>query len=103
MLEFVVARPGRPAWDLYVQVGLPSPDDQSRRLGGGRALPRPEHPRPGSAIRSSAARALARAGIDGGRHRRLSLGGGLVIWGARLSADGAARVLRAAPGGWRDS
>jgi demethylmenaquinone methyltransferase/2-methoxy-6-polyprenyl-1,4-benzoquinol methylase len=85
-LEFGV--PGgvwRPAWELYVSVGLPLAGRALRRGWGevGSFL--------GPSIRSFYERlpldrqlALWReAGIDAVRYRRLSLGGGVVIWGAR--------------------
>jgi demethylmenaquinone methyltransferase/2-methoxy-6-polyprenyl-1,4-benzoquinol methylase len=85
-LEFGV--PGgawRPLWELYVSVGLPLAGRGLRRGWGdvGSFL--------GPSIRSFYERlpldrqlALWReAGIESVRHRRLSLGGGVVIWGAR--------------------
>ena len=83
MLEFGVPRgPARPLWELYVRVGLPA-------LG---AVVSPGWRRVGSflgdSIRDFHRRydlpALWRsAGIDGVDCRRLSLGGGLVMWGRR--------------------
>jgi demethylmenaquinone methyltransferase / 2-methoxy-6-polyprenyl-1,4-benzoquinol methylase len=83
MLEFGVPRGlARPAWELYVRVGLPL-------LG---ALVSPGWRRVGSflgpSIREFHQRhdliALWRnAGIDDVRSRRLSLGGGIVMWGRR--------------------
>jgi demethylmenaquinone methyltransferase/2-methoxy-6-polyprenyl-1,4-benzoquinol methylase len=85
-LEFgLPPRPWRPAWELYVRVGLPvlgrviSPGWHEV----GRFL--------GPSIRAFYARypldavlsAWRGAGIEDVRHRRLSLGGGLVIWGRR--------------------
>ena len=85
-LEFGLPRwPWRPAWELYVRLALPvvgraiSPGwrDVGRFLG--------------PSIRSFYARwpleavleAWRAAGIEDVRHRRLSLGGGIVIWGTR--------------------
>jgi demethylmenaquinone methyltransferase / 2-methoxy-6-polyprenyl-1,4-benzoquinol methylase len=85
-LEFGLPRwPWRPAWELYVRVGLPvlgrvvSPGWHEV----GRFL--------GPSIRSFSARwpldemlaAWRAAGVEDVRHRRLSLGGGVVIWGQR--------------------
>jgi demethylmenaquinone methyltransferase/2-methoxy-6-polyprenyl-1,4-benzoquinol methylase len=85
-LEFGV--PGgawRPAWELYVRVGLPLAGRVLRHGWDevGRFL--------GPSIRSFYERLpLERqlelwrdAGIESVRHRRLSLGGGVVIWGVR--------------------
>ena len=85
MLEFAVPRLGRPAWELYVRVGLPG---LGRLISPGwaevgRFL--------GPSIRGFwASYPLDRllelwrgAGIDGVSSRRLSLGGGIVIWGTR--------------------
>jgi demethylmenaquinone methyltransferase/2-methoxy-6-polyprenyl-1,4-benzoquinol methylase len=83
-LEFGLPRwPWRPAWELYVRVGLPV---LGRAISPGwhevgRFL--------GPSIRSFHARwpleavleAWRGAGIEDVRHRRLSLGGGIVIWG----------------------
>jgi demethylmenaquinone methyltransferase / 2-methoxy-6-polyprenyl-1,4-benzoquinol methylase len=81
MLEFGVPRgPARPAWELYVRAGLPV-------LG---AIVSPGWRRVGSflgeSIRSFHRRydvpSLWRsAGIENVQSRRLSLGGGLVVWG----------------------
>jgi len=83
MLEFGVPRGlARPAWELYVRVGLPV-------LG---ALVSPGWRRVGSFLGSSirdfhgrydVLELWRRAGIDDVRARRLSLGGGLVVWGRR--------------------
>lgn len=83
MLEFGVPRgPARPAWELYVRAGLPL-------LG---AVVSPGWRRVGSflgeSIRSFHRRydvlGLWRAaGIESVESRRLSLGGGLVVWGRR--------------------
>jgi demethylmenaquinone methyltransferase / 2-methoxy-6-polyprenyl-1,4-benzoquinol methylase len=85
MLEFAVPGLTRPAWELYVRVGLPglgrliSPgwEEVGRFLG--------------PSIRGFWARHPLRrllelwraAGIEDVRHRRLSLGGGIVVWGRR--------------------
>jgi demethylmenaquinone methyltransferase/2-methoxy-6-polyprenyl-1,4-benzoquinol methylase len=85
MLEFAVPRLARPAWELYVRVGLPglgrliSPgwEEVGRFLG--------------PSIRGFwASYPLGRllefwraAGIEDVRYRRLSLGGGIVVWGKR--------------------
>ena len=86
MLEFGVP-PGlvRPAWELYVRVGLP---------GLGRLISPGWHEVGdflGPSIRGLWRRyPLPRllelwrdAGIDGVRYRRMSLGGGIVVWGRR--------------------
>lgn len=83
MLEFGVPRgPARPAWELYVRAGLPV-------LG---AVVSPGWRRVGSflgeSIRSFHRRydvpSLWRAaGIESVETRRLSLGGGLIVWGRR--------------------
>ena len=83
MLEFGVPRgPARAAWELYVRAGLPA-------LG---AVVSPGWRRVGTflgdSIRDFHRRydvpALWRAaGIEGVQSRRLSLGGGLVVWGRR--------------------
>jgi demethylmenaquinone methyltransferase/2-methoxy-6-polyprenyl-1,4-benzoquinol methylase len=83
MLEFGLPRGlARPAWELYVRVGLPAlgalVSPGWRRVGGFL----------GASIREFHRRydlpALWRAaGIDDVRSRRLSLGGGLVVWGRR--------------------
>jgi demethylmenaquinone methyltransferase/2-methoxy-6-polyprenyl-1,4-benzoquinol methylase len=85
MLEFAVPGLARPAWELYVRAGLPglgavvSPAwrDVGRFLGP-------------SIRRFWATYPLERllelwrgAGIDDVHHRRLSLGGGIVVWGRR--------------------
>jgi demethylmenaquinone methyltransferase/2-methoxy-6-polyprenyl-1,4-benzoquinol methylase len=83
MLEFGLPRgPARAAWELYVRAGLPV-------LG---AIASPGWRRVGTflgdSIRDFHRRydvpALWRsAGIEGVQSRRLSLGGGLVVWGRR--------------------
>ena len=85
-LEFALPRgPWRPLWELYVRAVLPAAgraiDPGWRRVG--RFL--------GGSIRDFYARwpedlllrAWRDAGIDDVRSRRLSLGGGIVIWGRR--------------------
>jgi demethylmenaquinone methyltransferase / 2-methoxy-6-polyprenyl-1,4-benzoquinol methylase len=86
MLEFAVPRGGwRPLWELYVRVGLPA---LGRTISPGwhevgRFL--------GPSIRDFYARhPLERvlelwraAGIEHVQHRRLSVGGGVVVWGRR--------------------
>jgi demethylmenaquinone methyltransferase / 2-methoxy-6-polyprenyl-1,4-benzoquinol methylase len=83
MLEFGMPRGlVRPAWEVYVRVGLPL-------LG---ALASPGWRRVGSFLGPSIREFHQRhdllelwrnAGIDDVRSRRLSLGGGIVIWGRR--------------------
>jgi demethylmenaquinone methyltransferase/2-methoxy-6-polyprenyl-1,4-benzoquinol methylase len=86
MLDFFVpGRVARPAWELYVRIGLPAL---------GRALS-PGWGEVGSFLGPSIrgfwsrhpvdeiVRAWRDAGIDGVEGRRLSLGGGLVLWGTR--------------------
>jgi len=85
-LEFALPRgPWRPLWELYVRVGLP---------GAGRVLSPGWHEVGrflGPSIRGFYARyPLPRvlelwrdAGIEDVRAQRLSLGGGVVIWGRR--------------------
>ena len=86
MLEFGVPRGvWRPLWELYVRVGLP----------GAGALVSPAWREVGSFLgpsirgfynRYPVGRVLdlwREAGIDDVRARRLSLGGGLVVWGTR--------------------
>jgi demethylmenaquinone methyltransferase / 2-methoxy-6-polyprenyl-1,4-benzoquinol methylase len=83
MLEFGVPRGlARPAWELYVSVGLP--------VAG--AIVSPGWRRVGSflgeSIRSfhrryDVAELWAAAGIEHLHARRLSLGGGLVVWGRK--------------------
>jgi demethylmenaquinone methyltransferase / 2-methoxy-6-polyprenyl-1,4-benzoquinol methylase len=83
MLEFGLPRGlARPAWELYVRIGLPL-------LG---ALVSPGWRRVGSFLgpsirdfhgRHDLPELWAAAGIDNVRSRRLSLGGGLVMWGQR--------------------
>ncbi len=88
MLEFAVPRPlWRPLWELYVRVGLP---------GLGRLISPGWHEVGrflGPSIRGFWAewpldRLLVtwrEAGIDRVGYRRLSLGGGIVVWGRRAS------------------
>jgi demethylmenaquinone methyltransferase / 2-methoxy-6-polyprenyl-1,4-benzoquinol methylase len=83
MLEFGLPRSvARPAWELYVRVGLPL-------LG---ALVSPGWRRVGSFLgpsirefheRHDLVELWRNAGIDEVRSRRLSLGGGIVMWGQR--------------------
>jgi demethylmenaquinone methyltransferase/2-methoxy-6-polyprenyl-1,4-benzoquinol methylase len=83
MLEFGVPRgPARPAWELYVRAGLPL-------LG---AIASPGWRRVGSFLgesirdfhrRYDVPQLWRSAGIEDVRSRRLSLGGGLVVWGRR--------------------
>jgi demethylmenaquinone methyltransferase / 2-methoxy-6-polyprenyl-1,4-benzoquinol methylase len=83
MLEFGVPRGfARPAWELYVRAGLPV-------LG---AIASPGWRRVGSFLGESIRDFHRRydvpelwraAGIDDVQSRRLSLGGGLVVWGRR--------------------
>jgi demethylmenaquinone methyltransferase/2-methoxy-6-polyprenyl-1,4-benzoquinol methylase len=83
MLEFGLPRGlARPAWELYVRVGLPL-------LG---ALVSPGWRRVGSFLGPSIREFHQRhdlvdlwrnAGIDAVRSRRLSFGGGIVMWGRR--------------------
>ena len=86
MLEFgVPRRVARPLWELYVRMGLPlagrsiSPawHDVGSFLGGSIRGFWERYPEP-------ALLGLWRdAGIHGARGRRLSLGGGVVVWGTR--------------------
>jgi demethylmenaquinone methyltransferase / 2-methoxy-6-polyprenyl-1,4-benzoquinol methylase len=83
MLEFGLPRGlARPAWELYVRIGLPA-------LG---ALVSPGWRRVGSFLgpsirdfhrRYDVPELWRQAGIKDVRSRRLSLGGGLVLWGRR--------------------
>lgn len=83
MQEFGLPRGlARPAWELYVRVGLPA-------LG---AVASPGWRRVGSFLgpsirefhrRTDLARLWTDAGIEDVRSRRLSLGGGLVMWGRK--------------------
>jgi demethylmenaquinone methyltransferase / 2-methoxy-6-polyprenyl-1,4-benzoquinol methylase len=83
MQEFGLPRGlARPAWELYVRVGLPA-------LG---AVVSPGWRRVGSFLgpsirefhgRTDLPRLWADAGIEDVRSRRLSLGGGLVMWGRK--------------------
>ena len=83
MQEFGLPRGlARPAWELYVRVGLPA-------LG---AVVSPSWRRVGSFLgpsirefhkRTDLPRLWADAGIEDVRSRRLSLGGGLVMWGRK--------------------
>ena len=89
-LEFCVPRGiWRPLWDLYVGVGLPAAGRVDlARLVRGRPLPRPVDPR---LLRALAARRQLElwraAGIADVRARRMSLGGGVVIWGVARAAE----------------
>jgi demethylmenaquinone methyltransferase/2-methoxy-6-polyprenyl-1,4-benzoquinol methylase len=86
MLEFGLPRGvSRPAWDVWVGVGLPlagrlvSPGwhDVGRFLGPSIRSLHAAYPEPKLL-------ALWRdAGVEDVRSRRLSLGGGLVVWGVR--------------------
>ncbi len=86
MLEFGLPRgPWRPLWELYVRLGLPFAGmlicprwyEVGRFLGGSI---RDFHARfPESALLGL----WHDAGIEGVQARRLSLGGGLVVWGRR--------------------
>jgi demethylmenaquinone methyltransferase/2-methoxy-6-polyprenyl-1,4-benzoquinol methylase len=86
MLEFGLPRGvWRPLWELYVRVGLPSAGalvspgwgEVGRFLGPSiRAFWR-EWPEP------HLLDAWRQAGLDDARARRLSLGGGIVVWGRR--------------------
>ena len=103
MLEFALPRRvARPLWELYVRVGLPM---------AGRAISPGWHEVGrflGPSIRDFWERIPERrllelwseAGIGGARARRLSLGGGIVVWGTKRSVRPAFYALR--PGGWRD-
>jgi demethylmenaquinone methyltransferase/2-methoxy-6-polyprenyl-1,4-benzoquinol methylase len=85
MLEFAVPDLARPAWELYVRVGLP---------GLGRLIS-PGWAEVGSFLGPSIRDFWTRyplerllglwrnAGIEEVRYRRLSLGGGIVVWGRR--------------------
>lgn len=86
MLDFFVPeRLARPAWELYVRVGLPvlgraiSPGwgEVGDFLGPSIRTFWAEHPV------EDVVRAWNEAGIDEVRGRRLSLGGGIVLWGTR--------------------
>jgi demethylmenaquinone methyltransferase/2-methoxy-6-polyprenyl-1,4-benzoquinol methylase len=86
MLDFFVpAGLARPAWELYVRAGLPllgrtiSPGwgEVGRFLGPSIRGFWEEHPV------DEVVESWRRAGIDDVRGRRLSLGGGLVLWGTR--------------------
>jgi demethylmenaquinone methyltransferase/2-methoxy-6-polyprenyl-1,4-benzoquinol methylase len=85
-LEFAVPRgPWRPLWELYVRIGLPlagraiSPGwhEVGRFLGPSIRGFYASWPRP------RILEAWRDAGIEDVRARRLSLGGGVVIWGRR--------------------
>lgn len=85
-LEFAIPGwPWRPAWELYVRVGLPvlgraiSPGwhEVGRFLGPSIRSFYARHPL------SELLELWRSAGIMDVRHRRLSLGGGVVIWGRR--------------------
>jgi demethylmenaquinone methyltransferase/2-methoxy-6-polyprenyl-1,4-benzoquinol methylase len=85
MLEFAVPGLARPAWELYVRIGLP----------GVGALVSPAWRDVGHFLGPSIRRFWATyplgrllelwraAGIDDVHHRRMSLGGGIVVWGRR--------------------
>ena len=97
MLEFGVPRGlWRPLWELYVRVGPPArrPPDLAG-LARGRPLPRPEHP---GLLRATARARLLElwreAGIEDVRARRVSLGGGIVVWGRRAMSRYATRGRR---------
>jgi demethylmenaquinone methyltransferase / 2-methoxy-6-polyprenyl-1,4-benzoquinol methylase len=83
MLEFAVPRgPWRPLWELYVRVGLPLAGKAVSPGWGevGRFL--------GPSIRDFHARVSMEelwrdAGIRDVRSRRMSLGGGVIVWGTR--------------------
>jgi demethylmenaquinone methyltransferase/2-methoxy-6-polyprenyl-1,4-benzoquinol methylase len=83
MLEFAVPRgPWRPLWELYVRVGLPLAGKAVSPGWGevGRFL--------GPSIRDFHARVSMEelwrdAGIRDVRSRRMSLGGGMIVWGTR--------------------
>jgi demethylmenaquinone methyltransferase/2-methoxy-6-polyprenyl-1,4-benzoquinol methylase len=86
MLDFFVpGRLARPAWELYVRVGLPV---LGRAISPGWAEVGDFL---GPSIRGfwgrhpveEIVRAWNVAGIEGVRGRRLSLGGGIVLWGTR--------------------
>ena len=105
MLEFGLPRGvWRPLWELYVRVGLPlagavvSPG--WREVGGflGPSI-RGFYERAAAA----AARPLARAPASPTcACRRLSLGGGVVVWGTRVSDDARPAFYALRSGGWRD-
>jgi len=86
MLEFALPRGGwRPLWELYVRVGLPAAGSVVSRSWGevGRFL--------GPSIRDfwrewpepRLLDAWRGAGLSDVRSRRMSLGGGIVVWGKR--------------------
>lgn len=85
-LEFAVPRGvWRPLWELYVRVGLPSLGRLISPAWGevGRFLAGSIR---GFYVELPLERVLElwrEAGIEGVEHRRLSLGGGVVIWGRR--------------------
>jgi demethylmenaquinone methyltransferase/2-methoxy-6-polyprenyl-1,4-benzoquinol methylase len=83
MLEFGLPRGlARPAWELYVRVGLPAlgalVSPGWRRVGGFLGPSIREFHR-----RNDLPAQWRAAGIEDVRSRRLSLGGGLVVWGRR--------------------
>ena len=83
MLEFGVPRRlGRPAWELYVRVGLPLlgaiVSHGWRRVGSFLGPSIREFHR-----RYDVVDLWRQAGIDDVRQRHLSLGGGVVLWGRR--------------------
>ena len=84
MLEFAVPRRlARPAWEAWVRAGLPlagraiSPGwhEVGRFLGPSIRAFSARHPDPGELFRA--------AGVTDVRARRMSLGGGIVVWGRR--------------------
>lgn len=86
MLEFGLPRGGwRPLWELYVRVGLPAAgalvSPGWREVGGflGPSIRDFWERWPEPAL----LRAWRDAGIDDVRARRLSVGGGIVVWGTR--------------------
>jgi demethylmenaquinone methyltransferase / 2-methoxy-6-polyprenyl-1,4-benzoquinol methylase len=86
MLDFFVpAGVARPAWELYVRIGLPvlgraiSPGWGEVGTFLGRSIRGFWNRHPVEEIVG----AWRDAGIDGVEGRRLSLGGGLVLWGTR--------------------
>ena len=86
MLEFGLPRgPWRPLWELHARIGLPlagrllSPGwhEVGRFLGGSIRAFHARYPEP------SLLGLWREAGIEDVRARRLSLGGGLVVWGRK--------------------
>jgi demethylmenaquinone methyltransferase/2-methoxy-6-polyprenyl-1,4-benzoquinol methylase len=86
MLEFAVPRgPWRPAWELYVRVGLPL---AGRAISPGwREVGRFLGPSIREFWRAHLLDSLLElwraAGIEDVQARRLSLGGGIVVWGRK--------------------